>query len=48
MGLFSFLKKAGSKLFSKNEKDRVGTTTDGIKEEVAQAQKSVSTEKCSS
>lgn len=39
MGLFSFLKKAGSKLFSKNEKDRVGTTTDGIKEEVAQAQK---------
>lgn len=39
MGLFSFLKKAGSKLFSKNEKDREGTTTDGISEEVARDQK---------
>ncbi|NJL76189.1 MAG: peptidoglycan-binding protein LysM [Saprospiraceae bacterium] len=39
MGLFSFLKKAGSKLFSKNEKEREGTTTDGIAEEVEQAQK---------
>ncbi len=39
MGLFSFLKKSGSKLFSKNEKDRTGTTTDGIKDEVAAAQK---------
>ncbi|MEL6942705.1 MAG: peptidoglycan-binding protein LysM [Bacteroidota bacterium] len=39
MGLFSFLKNAGSKLFSKNEKDREGTTTDGISEEVARDQK---------
>jgi nucleoid-associated protein YgaU len=39
MGLFSFLKNAGSKLFSKNEKDREGTTTDGISEEVAAEQK---------
>jgi len=39
MGLFSFLKKAGSKLFSKDEKDREGTTTDGISEEVARDQK---------
>lgn len=39
MGLFSFLKKAGSKLFSKNENEREGTTTDGISEEVAQEQK---------
>ncbi|MEM8526787.1 MAG: peptidoglycan-binding protein LysM [Bacteroidota bacterium] len=39
MGLFSFLKKAGSKLFSKDEKDRKGTTTDGISEEVARDQK---------
>lgn len=39
MGLFSFLKKAGSKLFSKNENEREGTTTDGISEEVEQAQK---------
>jgi nucleoid-associated protein YgaU len=39
MGLFSFLKKAGSKLFSKKETEREGTTTDGISEEVEQAQK---------
>ncbi len=39
MGLFSFLKKAGSKLFSRNENEREGTTTDGISEEVAQEQK---------
>lgn len=39
MGLFSFLKKAGSKLFSKNEQERASTTTDGISEEVEQAQK---------
>ncbi|MEM9887599.1 MAG: peptidoglycan-binding protein LysM [Bacteroidota bacterium] len=39
MGLFSFLKNAGSKLFSKNEKEREGTTTDGISEEVAHEQK---------
>lgn len=39
MGLFSFLKNAGSKLFSRNEKEREATTTDGITEEVAQEQK---------
>lgn len=35
MGLFSFLKNAGSKLFSKKEEERESTTTDGIEEEVA-------------
>ncbi|MEM1324488.1 MAG: peptidoglycan-binding protein LysM [Bacteroidota bacterium] len=39
MGLFSFLKNAGSKLFSKNEKERDSTTTDGVSEEVANEQK---------
>ncbi len=39
MGLFSFLKKAGSKLFSKNEAERESTTTNGIPEEVAEEQK---------
>lgn len=39
MGVFSFLKNAGSKLFSRNEKDRKGTTTDGVSEEVAVEQK---------
>ncbi|MEM9990190.1 MAG: peptidoglycan-binding protein LysM [Bacteroidota bacterium] len=39
MGLFSFLKKAGSKLFSKNEAERESTTTNGIADEVAAEQK---------
>lgn len=39
MGLFSFLKKAGSKLFSRNEAERESTTTNGIAEEVAAEQK---------
>jgi len=39
MGLFSFLKKAGSKLFSPKESERESTTTTGISEEVAHEQK---------
>lgn len=39
MGLFSFLKKAGSKLFSKKEEEREATTTTGISEEVEHQQK---------
>lgn len=39
MGLFSFLKKAGSKLFSRDEAERESTTTNGIADEVAAEQK---------
>ncbi len=39
MGLFSFLKKAGSKLFSRDEAERESTTTNGLADEVAEEQK---------
>ena len=41
MGLFSFLKKAGSKLFSKKEDEREKTTTSGVMDEVADEQKRI-------
>lgn len=41
MGLFSFLKNAGSKLFSKKESEREKTTTSGVTEEVENEQKRI-------
>lgn len=41
MGLFSFLKNAGSKLFSKKEEERGKTTTSGVNDEVADEQKRI-------
>ncbi|MFK7937593.1 MAG: peptidoglycan-binding protein LysM [Saprospiraceae bacterium] len=39
MGLFSFLKKAGSRLFSKNESEREKTTTSGLNDMVEHNQR---------
>lgn len=39
MGLFSFLKKAGSRLFSKKETEREKTTTSGVNEMVEHSQR---------
>ena len=41
MGLFSFLKNAGSKLFSKKTSEREKTTTTGVTEEVENEQKRI-------